>query len=159
MGNECITEQNYTGGRRGWPWTEDESTREVSQMRSRNCQRISIITPSFNQGEYIEETIRSVLLQEYPNLEYIVIDGGSTDNTVPIITKYERWLSYWVSEKDRGQTHAINKGFRRATGEILAWLNSDDVYAPGALSYVSEKFNKLGVNWLAGGGLRWKRVD
>ena len=81
--------------------------------------RISIVTPSYNQGQFIEETIRSILLQGYSNLEYIIIDGGSTDKSVEIIKKYEPWLSYWVSEKDRGQSHAINKGFGCSTGSFL----------------------------------------
>ena len=84
--------------------------------------RISIVTPSYNQGQFIEETIRSILLQGYPDLEYIIIDGGSTDQSVEIIRKYEPWLTYWVSEKDRGQSHAINKGFERASGEIRGYI-------------------------------------
>jgi glycosyltransferase involved in cell wall biosynthesis len=102
--------------------------------------RISIITPSYNQGQFIEETIQSVLSQNYPNLEYIIIDGGSTDNTVEIIKKYESQISYWTSEPDRGQTHAINKGLAKATGEIIAYLNSDDYYLPETLFKVANCF-------------------
>ena len=102
--------------------------------------RISIITPSYNQGQYIEETIRSVLLQGYPNLEYIIIDGGSSDQTIEIIRKYEPWLTYWVSEADRGQSDAINKGFSRTSGQILNWLNSDDFLEKDALVQVATAF-------------------
>jgi len=101
---------------------------------------ISIVTPSFNQGKYLEKTILSVLEQGYPNLEYIIIDGGSTDESVEIIRKYADRLTYWVSEPDRGQSHAINKGFERASGEIFGWLNSDDYYHRGALREVAEQF-------------------
>lgn len=103
--------------------------------------KISIVTPSYNQGRFLEETIQSVLNQNYPNLEYIIIDGGSSDNSVEIIKKYENNLAYWVSEKDRGQTHAINKGLKRATGHIIAYLNSDDVYLPRCLEKVANFFN------------------
>lgn len=100
--------------------------------------RISIITPSFNQGIFIEETIRSVLEQDHDDIEYIVMDGGSTDGTVDVLRKYPQ--VQWVSERDRGQSDAINKGFRRATGEVMAWLNSDDRYAPRILGEVMRYF-------------------
>jgi glycosyltransferase involved in cell wall biosynthesis len=104
--------------------------------------KISIVTPSFNQGEFIEQTILSVLNQNYPNLEYIIIDGGSTDNTIQIIKKYEAKLSFWISEKDKGQTDAINKGFQKSTGDIFNWLNSDDYLEPLILFKIAEIFQK-----------------
>ena len=107
-----------------------------------NWPKISIVTPSFNQAPFLERAILSVLNQRYPNLEYIIIDGGSTDGSLDIIRKYERWLTYWVSETDRGQSDAINKGFQMSTGEIMGWLNSDDMYGSNALQKVAQHFRK-----------------
>jgi len=114
--------------------------------------KISIVTPSYNQGAFIEETIRSILLQGYPNLEFIVIDGGSTDDSVDIIEKYDPWITHWVSEEDKGQSDAINKGFRRANGEIYNWLNSDDLLLPNALQHIARIFSlDRSTDWLACG--------
>ena len=116
-----------------------------------NYPKISIVTPSFNQAPYIEETLQSVLGQNYPNLEYVVIDGGSADGSVDIIKKYEDQLHYFVSEKDFGHGHAINKGFAKTSGEIMAWINSDDKYMPWAFNVVAEIFKKFPeVDWIIG---------
>lgn len=113
--------------------------------------RISIVTPSYNQAAFLRKTLESVLSQHYPNLEYIVIDGGSTDGSIDILREYSGHFTYWVSEPDRGQSHALNKGFARATGEILTWLNSDDVLLPGALAAVGEIFAQYPqIQWLTG---------
>ncbi len=128
-------------GKSGYPWTES-SEMPLPQYMSQNLPKISIITPSFNQGQFIEETIRSVLLQDYPNLEYIIIDGGSRDETVAIVKKYEKWIHYWVSETDEGQSDAINKGLAQATGDVFNWLNSDDLLAPNVLWEIAAHFSK-----------------
>ena len=134
-------------GRSGWPWTLEDEAPSFEDLHG-SWPRITIVTPSYNQGAYLEETIRSVLSQGYPNLEYIVIDGGSTDSSAEILKRYDGWLTYWVSERDGGQTEAINKGFARATGEIHGYLNSDDAYRPNALARVAEGFleNQTGLH-------------
>lgn len=115
----------------------------------KNLPKISIVTPSFNQGKFLEATILSVLNQSYPNLEYVVIDGGSTDGSQKIIKKYQKKLHYWESKSDRGQSHAINKGFAKTNGEIMFWINSDDVLRPGALHLVASIFSQFKeINWL-----------
>ena len=126
-------------GKTGWPWTKESHFCQKNEI-TEQWPRITIVTPSFNQGQFLEETIRSILLQGYSNLEYIIIDGGSSDNSIEIIRKYNQWIAYWVSEPDRGQTEAINKGFKMATGDILAWLNSDDVYMQNALKKIGKSF-------------------
>jgi len=111
--------------------------------------KISIITPSFNQGKFIKQTIDSVLSQDYSNLEYIVVDGGSTDGTVEILKSYGNKIK-WISKKDKGQAHAINKGLKQATGNILAYLNSDDLLVKNSLNIVSKEFNNKQTHWLIG---------
>lgn len=129
-------------GKKRWPWIENSYDMVSEDVYDTTLPKISIVTPSFNQHKYIEETIRSVLLQGYPDLEYIIVDGGSTDKSVDIIKKYAKYLKYWVSEKDKGQSDAINKGIQKATGEIVGWLNSDDMYFPGALVAMGKAFQK-----------------
>jgi len=136
-------------GKEGWPWTEE--TAQTSKALSAQLETavpdsspgpsFSIVTPSYNQGQFLEETIRSVLLQGCQSLEYIIIDGGSSDESVQIIKKYARWLTYWTSEKDRGQSHAINKGLRHCSGDIFNWINSDDFLLPGALHSVGKTWS------------------
>jgi glycosyltransferase involved in cell wall biosynthesis len=113
--------------------------------------KISIVTPCFNSERYLEETIQSVLHQNYPNLEYIVIDGGSTDNSIEIIKKYKNKLTYWVSEKDNGMYDALQKGFTKSSGEIMAWINADDLYHKNSFFIISELFGNFPqINWLVG---------
>lgn len=113
--------------------------------------RITIVTPTFNSSRYLEETILSIISQDYPDLEYIIIDGGSTDGTLDIIKKYQQVITYWISEPDNGMYHAIQKGFSRSTGEIMAWLNSDDKYHKNSLHIVNQIFTDLpDINWIVG---------
>jgi glycosyltransferase involved in cell wall biosynthesis len=129
----------------GWPWTEAPAAPDpdASEWPS-----ITVVTPSYNQGEFIEETIRSVLLQGYSNLQYIVIDGGSTDGTVDILERYTPWIDHWISEPDNGQVDAINKGLARSSGTLFNWINSDDLLMPGALQTIARCSD--GVDAVAG---------
>ena len=111
--------------------------------------RITVVTPSFNQARYLKQTIQSIIDQKYPNLEWIVVDGGSTDGSVELIKQNEQHFAWWVSEKDRNHPHALNKGYEKATGEIFCFVNSDDTLEPGALHYVASKFTP-DVNWVVG---------
>lgn len=141
----------YYIGKTTWPWQATPLPGFDVPAHS-YLPRISIITPSFNQGIYIEETIRSVLMQDYPELEYLIIDGGSTDGTVEIIKKYEPWLTYWETVQDRGQSHAINKGIKKATGDWVAWLNADDIYLPDTLFKVVSTIaqSPKPISWIVG---------
>lgn len=126
----------------GWPWTEESERLREMQPDGSPWPKISIVTPSYNQGQFIEETIRAVLLQGYPDIEFIIIDGGSKDNTVEIIKKYEPFIAFWVSEKDKGQADAINKGFAKASGQIYYWTNSDDWPERNVFGAVAKEFNQ-----------------
>ncbi|UOR03944.1 glycosyltransferase [Hymenobacter aerilatus] len=131
-----------------WPWRAGELPAPV--LPDGPLPLISIITPSYNQGQYLEETIRSVIAQNYPRYELIIIDAGSTDNTLDVIRKYEPWITYWVSEKDRGQSHAIQKGLAQVTGDIVNWINSDDLLAPGAFYSLAREFDLTRYDVLCG---------
>jgi hypothetical protein len=129
-------------GKAGWPWTNTGQFPVIEQAAGTYQPTVAVVTPSYQQAEFIEETIRSVLLQGYPKLNYAILDGGSTDGSVAIIEKYRRWLSYCVSEPDGGQAQAIDNGFQRVEGEILVWLNSDDLFAPGAVWHAVQAFER-----------------
>lgn len=140
----------------GWPWLGPSPRWPETMPGGVPWPKISIVTPNYNYARYLEATIRSVLIQGYPNLEYIVIDGGSTDGSADIIKKYEPWLAYWHTRKDRGHADAINSGMNRSTGEIMAWLNSDDMYMPWTFRTVAEIFSSLPeAHWLVGHNSWW----
>jgi hypothetical protein len=120
-------------GRSGWPWTEGSSVLPARMPDGREWPRVTVVTPSYNQVDFVEETLRSVLLQGYPNLEYLVLDGGSTDGSLAVIQKYAPWIDYWVSEPDGGQSAAINRGLEMGTGDFACWINSDDLLCQNAL--------------------------
>lgn len=149
-------------GRTGWPW--DVETPPPAPEDSRDWPSIGVVTPSFNQGQFLEATIRSVLLQGYPRLDYRIVDGGSTDGSLRIIERYAPWLSGWTSEPDTGPAQAINRGFRVVRGDVIAWLNSDDRYLPGTLHAVAAAVRAApdAVAWIgacrsvdASGGFRY----
>ena len=157
-------------GKTGWPWTVETPRLPECMPNGSPWPRISIVTPSYNQGQFIEETIRSVLLQGYPDLEYIVMDGGSRDSSVEVINHYAHWLCYWSSEEDRGQAHAINKGIARSSGQLFNWVNSDDLLVKGALKIIASaagpafdavagsvvNFSSEGMRTIGNYGLTWK---
>ena len=125
----------------GWPWDVQPVYLAQKMANGLEWPRISITIPSFNQGKYLEETLRSIFLQGYPNLEVFVMDGGSTDESLQILEAYSPWLTAWKSEPDRGQSHAINKGWELSSGDLIAYMPSDDIYYPGAFQKVAENWN------------------
>ena len=138
----------------GWPWTEE--TDPGIYGTKNHWPRLTIVTPSYNQGKFIEQTIRSILLQNYPNLEYIVIDGGSDDETVSILEKYSPWISYYRSARDNGQGQAINLGFSLASGDYYAWINSDDYYLKDVFHEVIQLFTQSKAKFVYGYGLNYR---
>ncbi|MFW2437764.1 MAG: glycosyltransferase family 2 protein [Arenicellales bacterium] len=141
MRSPNITDLPVVPNKKGWPWSEGSLNLPEILPDGQEWPRISIVTPSYNQGQFIEETIRSVLLQGYPNFEYFIMDGGSTDDSVEVIKRYDEWLTYWVSEQDGGQSCAVNNGWKKSTGTIIGWVNSDDLYMPGAFHDVAQTYH------------------
>ena len=126
----------------------------------KNYPKITIVTPNYNCEKYLEKTILSVINQNYPNLEYIIIDGGSNDSSIEIIKKYENYLTYWISEPDNGMYEAIQKGFDKSTGEIMAWINSDDMYHKNSFFTVADIFSNFKqVSWLTGANTNYDEFD
>lgn len=130
-------------GKRGWPWTEETPQLADTTPDGSAWPRISMVTPSYNQGRFIEETIRAVLLQGYPNLEYIIVDDKSTDGTIEVLKKYESWIKILAGEENRGMSQAINRGFKECAGEIITWISSDDVYFPRAFYNVGSRWPEV----------------
>lgn len=128
-------------GKTGWPWDVQPVSLPERMPDGKAWPRISVTVPSYNQGRFLEETIRSLLLQAYPHLEIFVMDGGSTDNSKAILEKYDSWINAWTSEPDRGQSHAINKGWQQSCGDLITYLNSDDFYLAGTLRQVALAWN------------------
>lgn len=145
---------NVPVNKTGWPW--NEQTKPGVYEKRTFWPKLTIVTPSFNQGSFLEETIRSVLLQNYPNLEYIIIDGGSTDNSKEIIQRYSHCVSYYQSEKDDGQGQAINLGFSLGSGEYFAWINSDDYYLENVFKTIIEKFLESKTEFIYGYGYNFE---
>jgi glycosyltransferase involved in cell wall biosynthesis len=137
-------------GKTGWPWTVETKPFSAMLPDGSSYPKLSIVMPSYNQGQFIEETIRSVLLQNYPHLEFIVCDGGSSDETQAILEKYSPWLSFWQCKQDRGQGHAINLGFSLASGDYFGWVNSDDFYLPNCFEMIAVRFLKKQSSFIYG---------
>jgi glycosyltransferase involved in cell wall biosynthesis len=146
-------------GKTGWPWTAESTHLPSTTPGGLPWPRLSVVTPTLNQAEFLEATLRSVLLQGYPNLEYVVVDGGSTDGSAEIVDRYTPWLNYAISQPDGGQYFAISHGLGVSTGNVMTWLNGDDMCAPNALWAVGRIFAELGhtVNWLTGLPAMWDR--
>jgi glycosyltransferase involved in cell wall biosynthesis len=156
--NNPRTDPAFATPRTGWPWTDHVPRFSEKYKPFQHLPRIAIVTPSFNQGDYIEATIRSILLQRYPALDYVIMDGGSTDGTLDIVRRYQPWLTYWESTPDNGQYQAIGRGFSHTSGEIMLWLNSDDMLMPNSLWAVASIFASFPeVEWITGIPFLWTR--